>query len=227
MYNGSMPYISPNYSIEDLLSLCVDNGLSPSSCPELFERAIAMFMDRIRGRFLNQIDLLSDNISVNGFAIMALECLLVETLAQFREGLPDTKRCSKEKYTEFLLQIDEAFSLCPAITDFRSYSDYFNQAFDRNGNVRNNAVFFYNRIRCGILHQAQSSNNSGLTDDNEEYPVFWKNGYYIVSVPMFIFRMNAYIENYSIQLRNEENYTLRANFINKMRYICRLSKINW
>lgn len=227
MYKEEMPYVSPQYTKDDLLSLCNEEGLSPNSNNYIFERAIAVFRDRIQGRFLDQIEALSDDIATNGFSIMALECLLIETLAQFREGLRHTRNCSKSKYTSFLVEIDSVFGNFPPLSGFATLNDYHDQVYPDNKPPQNNALIFYDRIRSGILHQAQTSDNSGLTENNQNGIIYWNNGYYMVSVPLFVESVNNYIDRYCDQLRSSENYILRGNFVNKLRYICRLNKITW
>lgn len=46
----------------------------------------------IRGRFLEQIQCMinDNNLMKDGFSIMALNCLLIETLLQFKYGLDQT-----------------------------------------------------------------------------------------------------------------------------------------
>ena len=46
--------------------------------------------DRIQEKYLRQINELSSDISAKGFAIMALNCLLIEILLQFKEGVKET-----------------------------------------------------------------------------------------------------------------------------------------
>ena len=54
-----------------------------------WETAINIFEDSIlwNGRYFKSIDILLDNndLDTTGFAIMAINCLLVETLYQFKE----------------------------------------------------------------------------------------------------------------------------------------------
>lgn len=52
----------------------------------VWERGIEIFKDRIQGRFFDAIEESLDDPNKNGFAVMAIGCLLVETLYQFKEG---------------------------------------------------------------------------------------------------------------------------------------------
>jgi len=49
------------------------------------------------GRFLDPISDLKDK-KYTGFLIMAIDCLLIETLQQFIEGVPETPRGKNESY---------------------------------------------------------------------------------------------------------------------------------
>jgi hypothetical protein len=92
--------ISPNYNKDSYLNL----KLSLKSRKDEWNTAISIIRDRIDGRYFNQIQLLSDDINANGFTIMALNCLLIETLYQFKEGKDKTPTRNKDVYSDFLVQ---------------------------------------------------------------------------------------------------------------------------
>src|SRR5690606_16027063 len=77
--------ISPKFSKDDWDSL----DLNYSS--KHWNTAVEIFEDRMNGRFFNQIRILESNNQGDsavfaGFAIMALDCLIIETLEQFING---------------------------------------------------------------------------------------------------------------------------------------------
>ena len=146
--------IAPNYQKEDYLEL----KLTINSDIQSWEKAVEILKDRIYGRYLNQIALLSADINANGFTIMALNCLLIETLYQFKAGKNQSQR-NKEEYLKFLK------SEFP--TEFDTYEK---------------AKRFYENIRCGILHSAQTKGNSRLSD-RDDFVVKIENDALIVSVP--------------------------------------------
>ena len=121
-------YISPQYTRRYYLDL----GLNFESDHNVWARAINVFRDRIYGRYLGPIDkLLSDDPNVNGFAAMALMCLLIDSFMQFRYGLPQSQpEMSRRNYVSFM-------------------SDYLE--IDERDSSR-----FYSDIRCGILHSAET-----------------------------------------------------------------------
>lgn len=230
MYSRDIYNISPNYTKEDLKALFLKDHLSAYSDHDVFSRAVEMFRDRIQGRFFDQIDrLAADGIEKNGFAIMALECLLVETLAQFENGRSDSCDCSAKVYTEFLRKRDPAFNQKPNIENFPSPEIYDKEVFhNRRGKPivkpNDNAMFFYNRIRCGILHQAQSGNNSALAVDGSDQCVFWHDNYFMVHVGKFMEMMESYFYQYIDELYDSKNIVSREKFVRKMRYICKLQE---
>ena len=191
MYKNNTPFVSVNYQRQDYLNL----GLTLNSDDDTFESAIDIFVDRIEGRFFKQIHILSNDYNENGFSIMALECLLIETFAQFLKGLDDTHRVSKKEYIDFLINSLNCFPSKAA------------------------AESFYSCIRCGILHQAQTKKNSGLTF-GEAYAIEYRGNFLMVSVDAFTSELYDFFRWYCQQLKKPGNNILRLNFIKKMDYIC-------
>ena len=58
--------ISPNYNKGSYLNL----NLTLQSREFDWNAAVTIFTDRIEGRFLNQVDLLLNDVNANGFTIM-------------------------------------------------------------------------------------------------------------------------------------------------------------
>src|SRR6185503_12765853 len=105
-----------------------------------WKRAISIFNQRLQTRFVDPIDQLvqlDEPLPPTerrfGFTILAVDCLLVETLEAFRRGLTDTRRMSQEISVSFLENRSA----------FRSYF--------QNGL----AVRFYKEFRCGLAHHGQ------------------------------------------------------------------------
>ena len=71
-----------------------------------WQTAIDIFEDRLRGRYFNYIEVLLDfefkaKDYHAGFAITALDCLVVETLQQFYDGR-DASQGSEKSFEKFL-----------------------------------------------------------------------------------------------------------------------------
>ena len=185
--------ISPQHSRDDFHNL----RLSATSSDFDWQCAVNILKDRIQGRYINQIDSLSNDINANGFAIMALNCLLIEALYQFENGLKETKNSNKEKYANFLRQMDSA-----------SFS------------VGSVAEDFYTHIRCGILHSAQTKAESRLSD-REGFVVANEENILVVSVVGVTNLVKNHFNSYTGRLLDSNEVELRKNFIKKMTFVCR------
>ena len=69
----------------------------------------------------------------NGFSMMANLCLLIETLQSFKNGWGDSDRRSKKAFQQFF-------------NDNAHFSE-----------VNSEAVSIYKNVRCGILHQGETT----------------------------------------------------------------------
>ena len=105
-----------------------------------WERGISILEQRLRGRFTDVVDSLVAEDEKRpprdrrfGFVILAIDCLMLETLEAFRQGVTDTRNKSKQLCTSFL-------STRPA---FKSFF------------VGHLPTRFYLEFRCGIVHNAQ------------------------------------------------------------------------
>jgi len=136
-----------------------------------------------------------------GFAVMALDCLLIETLQQFREGKAETSgNKSKDYFVRFLT--DTAFG------------DFFTKEM---------AIKFYQQIRCGILHQAETKENSRLLI-REHTPLVAQTPDgrgLIINRRLFHSQLVRVFDEYISSLRDPSHAELRSNLRKKMDHICR------
>ena len=189
--------ISPKYTDENWRTL----ELSVDSPQSKWQEAVGILHDRIDGRFLKFVRQIEAN-EFAGFAVMALDCLLIETLQQFREGQEETPRGQSGCY--FYSFLTET-----------SFGKWFN---------KEKAKMFYDQIRCGILHQAEVKGSSlikintpclvQVTDDGEGL---------IIDRNLFHQQLKQEFEKYIQELGDPSNSQLRQKFKKKMDYICRVS----
>lgn len=132
---------------------------------------------------------------------MAIDCLLIETLQQFIEGVSRTPGRKSECYfKKFLI--------------FRFKEDFDDEK----------AKMFYKQIRCGILHQAETKESSKIKISHELPIVKFtkeKDGL-IINRKKFHEKLKKAIKSYIEQLKDKTNEPLRNNFRKKMDYICRI-----
>lgn len=200
MEKDGIGYISRAYNAEAFLDL----NLQINSAEADWCYAIKIFRDRIESRFWDVIDILETDLYNNGFAIMALNCLLVDTFYQFRD--PDNmyfverrheryRRNNKTCYIEFLV---------------RNFPNVFDMS---------SAEYFYTDIRCGILHSAQTKNGSQLTIGKDYVIEVFENDKIKVDINNFTRILREYYSYYIRQLEYGD-IIKRKKFIKQMRKIC-------
>jgi len=172
------------------------------SAEEGWQRAIDIFEDRIRFRFLDIVEAIQD-YEFSGFAVMALDCLLIETLQQFRKGTTETPWGDAEAYfRDFLTET--------------AFKEHFNC---------DQAKKFRDQIRNGILHQAETKSTSRIwirsatplvryTPDETGLEIN-RNLFHQKLVQVFKEYVNALRKNVP------PDQDLRRNFRTKMNHICR------
>ena len=194
MENKGIIYVASSTTDRELRSfdLTKRRGIRPD-----LEKAIEFFRDRIQSRYLDQIHMLNnagEGVISNGFASMAICCLLIDTFYQFEHGLAKTVQ-NEVNYTEFL-------------------RTYLGDVFD----TQEKADRFYTDIRCGILHSAQTKNGSKLStaagcavqyiDATPGLPI-------IVDVRKMEERLLVYFHEYCERIRYD--HTTQSNFVKKLR----------
>lgn len=88
-------YVSPRYSVSNWK---MANLSTPSDWPI----AVRVLEGRLNARFVDAAEAI-DQQDFAGFAVLALDCLLIETLQQFKEGVGETpRRKGKQYFVNFL-----------------------------------------------------------------------------------------------------------------------------
>jgi hypothetical protein len=186
--------ISPRFSDRDW------KGLSFTR-EEDWARGVEIFADRIRGRFLKIVESI-EQLPFAGFAVLALDCLLVETLQQFRAGLDESPRGHNEAFfVEFLR------------------STGLGQSFV--GRMPN---LFYRQVRCGLLHQAEVKGSSRVVITGPLVRLAADGKGVIVNRRKFHGELVRTFDHYVTTLLNGSDTTLRQNFRRKMDYISQVPR---
>lgn len=190
-------YISEKYTYEDYLEL----KFKVDSSQNIWEQAISIFEDRIQSRYFCAINKLMEKkdryeMRKYGFAIVTLQCSLIDTLAKFRYGPDHTG--SKDRFTTFL-------------------NEYF------VSDLKNKKVAdkIYKDIRCGIVHSGATDNKSGLSCEYPELVSFLPNGAISLNLIILQIELESYFRNYKKRLENEKELELRKNFVYTMNVVCK------
>jgi hypothetical protein len=120
--------ISPKYKCSDWKKLELDDNHEKE-----WQVAINIVEDRVKGRIIDWVDKIY-TCRFSGFAVIALDCALLETLHGLFKGKSEGD--TKEVYTSFLQG---------KLTDTKTFS------FDKD-----TAVSFYCNVRNGILHDTET-----------------------------------------------------------------------
>lgn len=185
----------------DYLKLNLDTGNVSSD----WDTAFNYFEKRINERFIEPINKLieaEENLKPIekkfGFSVLALDCLLVETIQSFYEGITDSSNNSKKIFKRFLTQQE-------------GFKEHF-----INDNL---AEDFYYKFRCGILHQAQTSSDSKIWTVGKL--ISTNSNYLVVNRILFHEKIINVFTNYLQELRTKKNIDLLKNFKKKMDYIAK------
>jgi len=193
-------YIAPNITNDEYLKLNLDDETSHD-----WNRAIEIFKSRIESRYLEPINFLikedEQRSSIErryGFSILAIDCLLIETLQAFREGLTNTKGKSIDMFVNFLTQ-----------------KKHFRQHFNKQQAER-----FYYDFRCGILHQAEVMGDALLWSIGMVRGEKADGTPYINRTKIHDF-IKRELALYCEELMDKDNKKIRKNFRIKMDFIAR------
>jgi hypothetical protein len=138
--------------------------------------------------------------SKNGFQMMAVGCLLIETLASFWRGWESTEPGKDGKGRKIPGKSGEAFKVF-----FQEQARF--SAF--------HGTQFYRNVRCGILHQGETK--KGWTIERTG-PLF--DGICQINAKKFHDQMAMAIRDYERALKNPPTGSLlRANFDKKMKAV--------
>lgn len=191
--------IAPGVEARIWKSLNLNDPASPD-----WATAIQILDSRIRERFLDPVDqliLMEEGLPATrrrfGFAVLAIDCLLVETLGAFVNGYTDTVGKSKATFCEFLMGRS-------------SFKSEF---------TGDRAKRFYDNFRCGILHQAETKGDSRVWSCG---PLLQDDGArIIVNRNLFHSLLKDEFQVYLGELKDPPNATLRVNFRQKMDFIAK------
>lgn len=140
------------------------------------KKRIARFIfDRFEERYIKPF---KKNKKKNGFSIMAVACLMIEALESFYQGFEDTKNKSKDCFKTF-------FEHCDELKEFRGLEEDF-----------------YNHIRCGILHQAETRDGWKISR-KKEFPLL-NEKIRTINATKFLNQLEKYLIDYSEKLEKSD-----------------------
>lgn len=198
-----------------------------------WDKAFQFFEERITTRYLEPISVIRqmNNINGEGFAMVNLQCSLIETIESFYNGwiyqpYNDNKTGLKKGYYEKNLKGNPISGK----TNQSIFKSFFQNREPFKGLIKGNE--FYQNVRCGLLHETQTKNGWIIHADSNESEMFFKKDgdKKILYRNNFQDALKSLIDNYKKAIISGEKFgdktteELRENFIAKFNHICELSK---
>ncbi|HTW35392.1 MAG TPA: hypothetical protein VMD53_12310 [Rhizomicrobium sp.] len=199
--------IAPGHTVGKWKSLSLAD-LDAHESPD-GKSAFTILGDRIRLRFFDPVDALiraecGRNPKRFGFAILAIDCLVIETLQAFRCGVCNHHGKSGELFERFLTQWD-AFTTClPNGTDAAGAKQF--------------AQRFYTGYRCGLHHAGGTDQALRVRADGPAFE-FTNQNEMRVNRTLLHQALVREFDGYLSSLREPSGCALRKNFRSKMDYI--------
>lgn len=185
--------------------------------------AFYFFEERIRTRYINPIKSIleiGDNLG-EGFAVVNLQCSLIETIESFINGW----EFKSEPYGWYNINGKKDKLKIKNLDIFESFFDKRKPFKDYEEKI--DGKLFYQDVRCGLLHETQTKNNwkiKASTTNNKAYEL--DNNYKIIYRENFQIDLEKLIVLYKISIVTGVEFDgisaceLRENFIAKFNHIC-------
>ncbi|AYM57303.1 hypothetical protein [Agrobacterium fabrum] len=204
---GDDIYISPKYKIEQWKALDLDPD-NPNQND--WNTAVDILDDRITERFLKPAQYLIDapvegSLPTFGFAILALDFLVIETIQGFRDGRVDHKWHSTRLFTEFCADWEE-----------------FSHCLQNPLTAKDDGKLLYEQGRCALHHSGTTDRLTvGITGKmitfNDDQTIR-------INRTEFHEQLVEEFKRYLLELRDPDSVDLRQNFKRKMNSICGMTE---
>ena len=197
-----------------------------------WEYAFRFFEERIETRYLKPIEAIlnmEDNKG-EGFAVVNLQCSLIETIESFINGWVYNATKTEDKKGNTWYSEDK-------IAEYRKGKelkniDIFVSFFDNREPFKSYKIKgddFYNDVRCGLLHETQTKNGWKIKANNKDNTVSITNDKTIYR-ESFHRDIKKVIKNYKSAIVERKDFddnisvcSLRQNFRDKFNHICNQS----
>jgi hypothetical protein len=133
---------------------------------------------------------------MHGFTMMAISCLMIESLESFCQGWENTNSKSEAAFC------------------------YFFDSQRQFNNFRGHFAQFYKNVRCGILHQAETTSGWKITR-NKTAPLFDTASSLTINATLFLQNLRAVLDGFCDGLKTADwNSTEWKNVRKKMKALC-------
>ncbi len=186
--------------------------------------SVELFKSRMQDKFFDPIEKIikEKRLKGEGFAIVTVQCALIESLAAFRQG----KIFNHEKNEKSLSY--EYRNSYKVYVDFLNSVDIFRDNFftiDSKGRKQNGKPFeagdFYKNVRCGLIHEGKTKGNWTIKASKKKVKaekIFIDSKGATINLYRTIlhYRLKKYLDSYCIELVTNDNQKLRRYFARKL-----------
>ncbi len=190
-----------------------------------WDEAIDILDSRLKNKFFAPVEfmLAKKAHKGEGFAILTVQCTLIEMFAAFRVGkIYNYNKTAPYEYNQSKKMFISLLHTAPI---FQDHFYTLNLKGNPITNTPYNAEGFYSEVRCGLMHEARTKGNwrintaPKITDvKNERHFIRATNGNLHIYRTVLHYRLLAYLDSYKAELRqvSPNGIDLRKKFARKM-----------
>lgn len=222
-FNKKSSQIANNLTIKDWEDLVgkPENLKINFETNEIWDNAFQFFEERIKSRYLNPINkIISMDLKTGeGFAVVNLQCSLIETIECFINGW-----VYKKIGRSYIWKNNTTNEIKEKNEDI--FISFFKERKPFNLLVpKVNGADFYKNVRCGLLHETQTKNGWRILANGDgkliEYNIIYRNDFQKAILKVITDYKNAIINGE--QYGEINGVDLRKNFVLKFNHICKES----
>ncbi len=201
-----------------------------------WEQAFCLFRKRIHDKFIKPIDniiQLKSN-SGEGFTVITILCVLIETFASFKYGKVFNHRYNDQKDPLYQYK-DSRMIFVDFLHDENIFENHF-YIFENGDKIFDkpfSADDFYSNVRCALVHEGRTRKKwtINVRPKNISDNIFIKEigGKYKIFRTVMHISLKKYVDDYLNELRKPDNDNGRKYFGRKMDHVYELKKnnLNW
>jgi len=206
-----------------------------------WERALQLFSKRLNRKFFNPLErIIKERVQQGeGFAILVVQCALIEMFSAFRKGKiynhMKKKDSPKYEYNSSKQIFKEFLHNAPI---FENVFFHFDEKGKRIKDFPFSSEHFYTEVRCGLVHEARTKGlwfiNTTMKNVKTEKIFIEKSGGKLkIYRTILHYRLKLYLSHYLEELRdNSENgRELRKYFARKLDHLFEIqadkNKFDW
>jgi len=213
--------------------IAIKRSLNSYDVDESWEQGFELFRKRILKKFIEPIDAIIElkNHHGEGFAIVTIQCALIETFSAFKYG-----KIYNHRYHEGVdpgYQYNDSREIFVKFLRNENIFEGHFWIFEAGGKVPDkpfSANDFYSNVRCALMHEGKTRKNWTINVKPRSLPVgvflSESRGKKKIYRTVLQRSLKKYLNDYIDELRIEGNSELRKYFAREMDHLYQLKKNN-